>query len=397
MNKLKIFSFLFFFTALHFSHAVPLTKNAKVSLITASPGEELYSTFGHSAIRVKDDVLGIDFVYNYGTFNFDTPNFYIKFIRGKLNYMLDVEQYDRFYLSYQYNKRSLKEQVLNLTQKESQAVFDYLSNNYKPENRYYKYDFFYDNCATRIRDVFQDVLGDKLEFDENYVDENVTFRNLIDQYLTELHWSDFGIDIDLGLPCDEKADWSEHMFLPDYLSMGFGAAKIKRGDQEQPFVKQTRSLLEIKGNDKDADPVFFTPVYVSLFVFLFALIITFIGYTRKKAYNLFDLIYFSILGLVGWQIVFLWFFTDHQTARDNLNILWAMPIYLPFIFLVYRRATRYKIKFNFSLIMLIINLLLIVLWPFNPQQFHIAFFGIIATSALRFGYRCYILKHQAAF
>src|SRR5690606_34037655 len=142
-------------------------------------------------------------VYNYGTFDFDTPNFYVKFARGKLNYILNVTTFDRFIRTYQIEGRWVKRQILNLTETEKQALFNFLENNALPENRDYKYDFFYDNCSTRIRDVLEYILGDKLHYPENPADSVQTFRNLIDLYLTDLKWSDLGIDLALGAPTDK--------------------------------------------------------------------------------------------------------------------------------------------------------------------------------------------------
>jgi hypothetical protein len=176
---LTIFSILFLVTTYQaIAQKQQLSDQAVISLITADPGEELYSLFGHSAIRVKDTVNNQDLVFNYGTFNFNTPNFYMKFTRGKLLYMLSIQQFDRFKRSYEYEKRDLKEQILNLTQDQKQAIFQFLLWNYQPENRYYKYDFFFDNCATRIRDVFIDELPG-LNFQFEYVKEGLVSGTLL--------------------------------------------------------------------------------------------------------------------------------------------------------------------------------------------------------------------------
>ena len=152
-----------------------LTDSSVISLITISPGRELDSRFGHSAIRVHDPNLKLDVAFNYGTFDFNTPGFYLKFLRGKLLYFVNAERFDQMYHVYMRMNRSLKEQQLNLTLKERQEVFKFLIINYKPENRYYLYDFFFDNCSSRIRDVFKNILGSRLEFEE-YTNDNRSFR-----------------------------------------------------------------------------------------------------------------------------------------------------------------------------------------------------------------------------
>ena len=154
----------------------------EVSLLTADPGTELYSSFGHSAIRMREiGPEGRDLVFNFGTFDFDTPNFYGKFATGKLNYMLSVATYDRFIIEYDYYKRGLREQVLDLNQEQKDFLLQHLDAQYDPSRRFYKYDFFYNNCATKIRDAFDIAIGDQLVWSDSIAEEK-TFRNLIDLY-----------------------------------------------------------------------------------------------------------------------------------------------------------------------------------------------------------------------
>jgi len=152
-----------------------LTERAHISLITGEPGEELAAKFGHSAIRVYDPEIGLDLVYNYGTYDFNGPGFYQKFLMGKLNYSLSVYEFKRMAYGYKYYNQSLYEQVLNLNYDEKVAVYNIININYLPENRYYPYDFFFDNCSSRIRDVLENVLGDKLYFDDQHIKKHKTF------------------------------------------------------------------------------------------------------------------------------------------------------------------------------------------------------------------------------
>ena len=139
--------------------AQELSTKARVMLLTVSPGhEELYAAFGHSAIYIHDPEKHIDKVYNYGTYYYNQPHFYLNFARGYLLYGLSVSTYDRFQGYYAYFNRQVVAQVLDLSLEQRQQVFDFLENNALPENSMYYYDYFYDNCATRIRDVFVQVL-----------------------------------------------------------------------------------------------------------------------------------------------------------------------------------------------------------------------------------------------
>ena len=192
---------------------VPLSKSAEISILTVGPGAELYDKFGHSAFRIQDPETGQDVVFNYGVYDFETPNFYTKFAQGKLLYQLGVSYYEPFFESYVAQNRWIKQQTLNLTLSEKQAVSDFLWNNAKPENKKYKYDFFFDNCATKIRDVLWEVLGNKLEFKENHIQEKFTFRQLIQQNLKANTWGSLGIDIALGAVIDRKAKPIEYQFF----------------------------------------------------------------------------------------------------------------------------------------------------------------------------------------
>ena len=192
MRKLILVS-IFVIGIPFFSLAQALSERASISLLTGSPGTELYSTFGHSAIRVHDPSTGMDIVFNYGTFDFNTPNFYLKFAQGKLNYKLSIETFEQFRAGFIYENRSVVEQKFNLTQTQKNLLFALLEQNYLPENRFYKYDFFFDNCATRIRDLMITAFGEDFQYQypEEWKNSGLTFRNLIDMYLTNHHWSDF--------------------------------------------------------------------------------------------------------------------------------------------------------------------------------------------------------------
>ncbi|MEQ8575940.1 MAG: DUF4105 domain-containing protein, partial [Fulvivirga sp.] len=165
---------------------IQLSEKAEINILTCGPFQgELYSAFGHSAIRVYDPVNGLDLLYNYGVFDFDQPNFYLNFARGNLNYKLAVMDYTRFRDYYIYYNRYIHEQVLNLNIEQKQKLFDFLQWNMKPENQYYLYDYFYDNCATRVRDALITTFGDDITFDGSYIETDYTIRDLTDIYLAQ--------------------------------------------------------------------------------------------------------------------------------------------------------------------------------------------------------------------
>ncbi|MEM6805699.1 MAG: DUF4105 domain-containing protein, partial [Bacteroidota bacterium] len=243
-----------------FLGARPLSKEARISLMTCAPGNELYSAFGHSAIRVKDPKQGLDIVYGYGTFDFSDPLFLPKFIKRDLMYFLDTDKYGEFQYVYKYFKRSFDEQILDLDSIQTQRIYDFLKNNMKAENRFYLYDFFFDNCATRIRDVLYNELGPELKIEGKDEEGELTFRDILDLYLQESHWMDFGIDLALGAVVDKKATPWEQTFHPDYLAAFFQDAKLGG-----------KHLVESKSRIYDAPPAVKTTSFFIRPLFLVSL------------------------------------------------------------------------------------------------------------------------------
>ena len=302
-----------------------LSPAAEISILTIGPGSELYDKFGHSAFRINDPLSGVDVVFNYGVYDFDTPNFYTKFAQGKLLYELRVTYYQPFFDSYVSENRWVKEQFLNLSKEEKQAVSDFLWNNALPENKKYKYDFFYDNCATRIRDVIQEVLGDNLEYTEDYIKEELTFRQLIQQNLYANSWGSLGIDIALGAIIDQQARPIEYQFLPKYVYEGAAHALVYRGDSSEPLVKDTKVLFENKPHPSE-NSFLLSPLFIFGLIGLLIIFITYKDYKRKSRSRFLDTFLFIFTGLIGLFLVFLWFATDHTATANNYNLLWAFPI-----------------------------------------------------------------------
>ena len=195
MNRIHLFIIFLFFTYFQLIAQQKLSTKATVSIVTCGSGDELYSTFGHSAFRVFDPLLNLDKIYNYGTFDFNASNFYLNFAKGKLIYQLSTSTFIRFLREYQYENRWVKTQELNLSTNQVQEVFNFLENNAKPENKSYQYDFFYDNCSTKIEDVIKTVLNDKVTFNNNHITSTKSHRDLIADYTMDHKWSKFGIDL----------------------------------------------------------------------------------------------------------------------------------------------------------------------------------------------------------
>jgi len=376
---MRRFPFLLLLISIASHGQIKLSEQATISVITCGPGQRaLYTAFGHSAFRVHDPAQGIDQVYNYGVFDFRRKNFYLNFARGHNYYRLASYSYPDFEYEYIYFNRFVHQQILALDQSQTQKFFDFLQWNAKPENMTYLYDYFYDNCATRIRDVAEKVLGDSVKFDGAYIETDFTIRELTDLYLKYQPWGDLGIDICLGLPMDKKASPRDYMFLPDYVESGFAHAYIKKGDLWVPLVKQTVNVYESK-NEKFTRGLF-QPFYVFTLVFLLALFISFRDFRRGKLTTAFDAAFFSILGAVGLLLLLLWVATSHKAAANNLNLLWALPTHLIAVF-AFIRQPRWLEKY--FLVTAIICLVLLISWPLLPQKMNLALVPIAMTGALR--------------
>lgn len=369
-----------FFVQFKSARALQLSDSAQVSLLTVAPGSELYSAFGHSGIRVKDFKQNIDAVFNYGTFNFYQPNFYVNFVRGRLLYMIDVGSFDDFMAMYEYEERSVEEDVLNLTNEEQQRIFAFLVHNAQPENRDYRYEFFFDNCATRIRDVFESELEGKLHFNYSGFDTTKTLRQMLDLYVNNSPWVQFGFYLILGLPCDVVATPRTQAFLPDYLQKTFKQASLETESGSKPFVSQSHTLLKYPLPTKNSS--FFTPVNCLLVLLVFVIAITVIEVKRNKHYFSFDFLLFFIAGLLGTFFLGMWAFTEHYSVAENLNVLWAIPFFLPLSFLLFFKRFR---LFNFQWLRIIYVWLLLLL-PLQfilPQPFYIGISLVILSLVIR--------------
>ena len=298
------------------AQSLPLSGTATASVITCGPGNDFYLTFGHSAIRICDTAQGIDNVYNYGTFDFGAPHFYWRFMRGKLDYCLSRSSFTSFMATYDYERRAVWEQQLNLTPQEVNNLFIMLEWNYLPENRYYRYDFFRDNCATRVRDMVESACGhDSLSYRAGFRPKS--YRRHVHESSAGgcLEWWTLGVDLLLGLPADHRCDVREVMFHPMYMMDLYsdatrGASRLTSGTVQ--FLPDTRPPLHRS----------FPPMLAFGLLLVVIAALTWKGWWPRWA----DSLLFVLAGIVGLLLVFMWFGTDHYCTAWNLHILWASPL-----------------------------------------------------------------------
>lgn len=350
----------------------------QISLITCGPGEDLYSTFGHSAVRVQDYTTGGDYVFNYGTFDFSTPHFYLKFVRGRLMYFLSVQNFKDFIGVYVAENRKVTEQVLQLSPTEKEAVFQFLQHNYQPTNRYYKYDFLFDNCSTRIRDIFTKLFGkDNLEVTDIIPEEDLTFRQIIDSYLRKSPWERLGINLMFGKKADQQMTNMQIMFLPYYLMEGMDHATLNG----KPLVENTATLYTPTPHPESVYPFYKYPLF---WFSLGAVFIVLLSFSKSAFSRLLlpwvDRCLFFLTGLLGCFLVFMWLGTDHQITVWNFNILWLLPFNLIFSFYFYKNTPWVR---NYAILLLCINIIILAGWYVLPQQLPLVAIPVIVVLSVR--------------
>lgn len=336
-------------------HLFALAENQyQISVLTCAPGDEIYSVFGHTAIRVYHAEEGVDMVFNFGLFDFSTSNFALKFAKGTLQYCLGIQSMERFVLEYTYDNRLVTEQVLNLTDSQKDSILSKLEFLYRPENRFYRYAFLEKNCATEVRDIVADYV---IDFEIEPI--ALSDRDLIESYLSDNEWLRLGINLALGRSIDKPTTTYRSMFLPDYLFREIAKADRMSGK----YVSNIRGLNSVTEEEKKPD-WWYSPLFLFSILFIISLFI------RNKS---FPIALFSIIGVVGLVILLLNTLSLHVEVKQNFNILWCNPlyfIYLPFLI---------KNKYNKWLPIVFLSTILItaILWMTGFQIFDWAIIPIL--------------------
>lgn len=328
---LRRITLLIFMLAVGGSSAAPLlSRQAKISLLTIYPGDELFSAFGHSTFWIYDPSTQTDIVYSYGTYDFEQPNFYLNFVRGHLNYMLSTYSMEDQYYSAKYEKRKILSQELNLDSALSQELYNYLEWNALAENRYYLYDFYLDNCSSRLRDVLLKVAGKKIVFDPT-IQSSLSFRQWMNQFLENHSVSALGMNIGLGAPADRTTDYLTQMYLPFNLKLAFDHAKIGT----KPLVRREIEILDAPDTQPEHSYAILIAVLATL---LFSLLLTFLKSVPKPIVLFFDTVLFCLPFLLGTVLALLWFATDHWVCAWNTDLLWSNPFCCLYFPLIYKRT-----------------------------------------------------------
>ena len=296
----------------------------QISLLTCSPGKEVWAQYGHTAIRYYDKESGEDLAINYGIFSLDQTYFIPRFVLGMTDYRMGVQPMDMFLAQYSYEGRGVVEQVINLSAEDKEVIYKALQENMKPENVVYRYNYFFDNCTTRARDMLVNHLHGKVVYPP--AEEDATFRSMIHKWNNKYEWSQFGEDLLLSVNADRKTTKSEQQFLPENLRNDFDKATYKG----KPLVKETNVLLDAE--TEVAEPAFpLSPLSIALIFAVISLVMMLFSYRRQQVYWAWDLALMLTSGLMG-IIFFIMIFSQHPCVSLNFILLFFNPLPLFFLY-----------------------------------------------------------------
>ena len=359
-----------------------IQKNAmdsvEVSLLTCSPHEEIYSLYGHTALRWHDLRSDEDLAFNWGIFNFKKPYFVLRFVFGLTDYELGGIPMKYFVKEYESVGSSVTEQVLNLTSEEKQRLFQALLRNLQPENRIYRYNYFYDNCSTRPRDIIEQCINGELKYADRE-DFTPSYRDMIHICTRNHSWATFGNDMLLGVKADLATNRRQQEFLPEHLLYDFDRAQIYANGEYRPLVKERRTL--VPAGVQVIEPDFlFSPMECACALLILSLVILVFEWQKKKTYRLWDGLLMVAQGLVG-LLLFVMLFSQHPTTSTNLQLLLFNP--LPFFILpavLRRRSTRWW----YILTMLFVLFMIGSLFQHYAEGMHIVALCLLLRSAIHF-------------
>jgi len=377
----------FMVSAVALPHENTYADNASysVSLLTCSPGEDLYSMFGHSGIRLRNNVTGEDLVFNYGMFNYDVDNFIFQFVRGETDYELGVEYAEDFFWRYGVRKHGVVEQELDLTDKQKRKLVLLLYDNYRPENRVYRYNFLYDNCTTRARDVIEKAVSEDGGGVEYLIEsDSVSFRTILHGFTGVYPWVEFGIDMLLGAEVDRIANRRESMFIPSYYKKDVDGATVVYVDGTtcgKRLVKNASEVLTDKIVHEETS-FLLTPIFVFWFMFAAVLIISVIDIRRCRSTWWVDLILLTVQGLAGVIIAFLFFFSEHPAVGTNWLVVVFNPLPLLLMFWIINSRRKCQPCWLSTAYLAVMSLFVLSI-PFIPQVLNPAMIPLVLILLLR--------------
>ena len=342
--------------------------SAKCSLLTCSAGEEIYSLFGHTALRYEDPARGIDVVFNYGMFSFGVPHFALRFALGETDYQLGVTEFSRFAAEYQWDERDVWQQTLNLTSREKQRLWEALTENYRPENRTYRYNFFYDNCATRPRDRIEACVDGRVEYAaaQDSTGTVCTWRDLLHRYTEGHPWARFGIDLCIGSRADKPASYREQMFVPFYLQQYLrGACIVSEQGDRRPLVGEEVKVVDAAHTAQE-ESLLPSPMQAALLLWAGVTVLSIYGVRSRKSLWALDGLLFGTAGVAGCILTFLAACSQHPAVSPNWLLLVLHPLHLFCLPCVLIRVKKKRLSRYMAANGVVLTLFIVLLAPI-PQ------------------------------
>lgn len=392
-KQLIIYLLLLFLLPLSAQSKVALSEEADISILICGPSHDAsFTLYGHAAIRISEPTKEIDTIFNYGLFDYSSPNFIYRFAKGKTDYKLGATTFLDYMIEYQLRGSFVTELILNLTIEEKNKIWDALLINYLPENRVYRYNFFFDNCATRLVSLIENHIDGQIIYDENQPKES--FRDLITQCTQEHNWLTFGCDLALGSPTDRIATPHERMFLPEHLMTMFKTAKINQPDgNSRTLVKSVIPLAQFDSDINNYPTEWVTPMLVGMLLLIIIIYVTYLGRKRKKYAAWLDITLFTIAGIAGCVLFFLSFISSHPCVFPNWSLVWLHPLHLVgALFIAVKKFAKAAYYYHF--INFVALSLLLLGWFAIPQQMNTAFIPLILILWIRSGFVVYRCKKQ---
>jgi len=360
----------------------PLSDSAYISLITVSAGEDIYAQYGHTALRVADPKNGFDLVFNYGLFDFNSPNFIFRFVRGETDYLCGAFSYSDFLLEYQMENRNVTEQVLNLKPLEKESIWQALMKNIQPEFRTYRYNFFFNNCSTKPRDVVVKGIEGKVDYRTNGY--YPTLRSVIHHYTNCHPWTQFGIDLLIGAQADDSASLSDQQFAPELLFKSFATAVITDDSAKiRPLVLETRQAVSLDESRLPKPSHLPGPIPVAWFLCLLVAACTLYEFLKHKHFQAVTAVLYGIFGIIGSIITFMVLFSIHPTTHVNYLLLWLNPLQLIFAFGMIIGSFRKRIANPYLAVNLLLQVFALAGIWFLPQQLHPAMIPLLLLLLMR--------------
>jgi hypothetical protein len=351
--------------------------STEIFLLTCLPGGDVTTIYGHSAIRILNTSDGLDSVFSWGVYDFSAPNFAWKFAKGRLKYRIDGDSYSRFLQEYFLEQRSVISQKINLTNEEKKLLILMINNNMKPENKFYLYNFFYDNCSSRVRDIIEKTIGERLLYPKDYIKDQPSFRGMINKAQKPMPWYTFGTDLLIGLSGDKKAEFRDQMFLPEDLMKNLSLTMIKLSNTMIPLLQKPITILDFEPTNMTYK-IFFSPLFMFGILFTIILILSFLN-RWQKIIDFTDKLLFFVFSVLSILMVFFNFFTDHRAMKMNLNIIWLNPFLIVALIALF---TKNKNPLWFKIVFLTSSGFLLS-FAILPQSINIAFIPLILTLIIR--------------